>query len=195
MRRLIPLLLAALPAFANTITTAEISGFDTTVVTGAATVSYSDPSGDPTIFASALATGSTLGLVRDGFIEITGHGSGNSGGTANGTVGAYHFGCTDSGCSPSNDFNGTWQPFTLGVPFQIDVSAFASSVGWGSGDIQFHFSVFESITPIPGCAARPGEAVTIYDPPDVPEPATMLLCAGGLALLVAGRRIRDSRKP
>lgn len=197
MRRLILLALAALPAFASAITSAAISGLDTAVVTGTATVFYTDPSGDPFISASANAIGLTLGPVRDGFIAITAQGGANSGGASHGTVGSYTFGCTDFGCSPANDFNGTktWLPFTLGVPFQISVSAGASSIGWGSGDILFSFSVAESVTPIPGYGAYPGEAVTIYDPPAVPEPPTTLLCAGGLALLAARRRIREGRNP
>jgi len=198
MHRLILLGLATLPMFATAITSADISGFDTTVITGTATVFYTSQSGDPFISASASATGTTLGPVRDGFIEITALGGTESGGTANGTVGGYNLACTDYGCLPLSDFNGstTWLPFTLGVPFQIDVSAAASSVGWGSSNIQFSFSLAESVTPIPGYGARPGALVTIYDPPaDVPEPATMLLCAGGLALLATGRRILGSGKP
>ena len=194
MRRLFILLLATLPAFASTVTSAEIDGFDTTVVTGTAMVSYfGDTSLDPSsISASATATSITLGPVRPGFIEIQGWGTGEYGG-GNVTIGGYSFSCSDSGCAPQGYINQADLPFTLGVPFQINVSAFANSLNDGSGNINFEFSLFESVDLGFGYAPFAGESVLVYDPPAVPEPATILLCAGGLTLLTAGRRIRQRR--
>ena len=132
----------------------------------------------------------TLGPVRDGFIEITGTGSGDFGG---GTVsiGAYTFGCGSSGCSPSGYISGVPLSFTLGVPFQVSIDAYASALGSGSGAIQFQFSVFEKVDF--GAFKLPGASVDVFDP-QVPEPATLLLCGGGLALLLVGGRIRNPRK-
>ena len=195
MRRLFILLLATLPAFASTVTSAEIDGFDTTVVTGTATVSYfGDTSLDPSsISASASDISMTLGPVRPGFIQIDGGGGGEFGG-GNVTIGAYSFNCDSSGCSTPGYTFGDLLPFTLGVPFQVDISAFADSFGTGSGNSYFDFSVFESVDL--GFPSTPfaGASVLVYDPPAVPEPATILLCAGGLAFLAVGRRIRDMRK-
>ena len=189
MRRLALLLIAALPAFSSTITNATLTGFETTTVSGSAIAFYfGNTSLDPnSIFASAHATGLTLGPVRSGFIEITGSGFGEFGG-GNGSIGGYSFGCT-AACSPSNYLNGTPLPFTLGVPFQIDVSAFASSLGTGSGNISFQFSLFESAS-FPGFAAFPGEKVVIYDPPEAPEPATLMSVGLGLFSLATVYRRR-----
>lgn len=193
MRRLIPLLLAALPALASTITNAQIDGFGTNIVSGSAIAYYiGSIAGDPlSISGSATATATTLGPVRDGFLEITGSGSGDFGG---GTVsiGAYSFACDIYSCSPSANLNGSALPFTLGVPFQVSIDAYASAFGPGSGAIQFQFSVFEKVDFGPFTFA--GASVEVLDP-QVPEPATILLCGGGLALLLAGRRIRNTRKP
>jgi hypothetical protein len=197
MRRIILLLIATLPAFASTITNATISGLGTNTISASATAAYFSGFGnsDPgSISASALVNAMTLGPVRNGFIEITGSGSGDSG-SGNGSVGSYSFGCGFS-CSPANDFNGTPLPFTLGVPFQIDVGAFASLFGQGSGTISFQFSLFESFVPYPGFAALPGASVAIFDPPAVPEPAAILLGGTGLALLTLGRMLqRRSSRP
>jgi len=174
------------PAFGNTITSAGISGLGTTTVTASATAFYtvcglscSDP---VSISAGANANALTLGLVRDGFIEITGSGGGEFG-NGSGSVDGYSFGCSFT-CIPAGYLNGSPLPFTLGVPFQVNVGAFASnSLGLeGSGDISFHFSVFESVT-IPGFSSFPGASVTVYDAASVPEPATWLLTAAGLGLL------------
>jgi hypothetical protein len=195
MQRTILLLIATLPAFASTITNATISGLGTTTISGSATAAYFSggfgPPDPSSISASAIANATTLGPVRSGFIEITGSGSGESG-VGSGSVGGYSFGCSFS-CSPANDLNGTPLPFTLGVPFQIDVSAFASAFGEGSGNISFQFSVFESIL-IPGFAPLPGASVAVFDPPDVPEPATFAPLGVGLLSLVAIQFARRGRR-
>jgi len=192
MRRVITLLLATLPAFASTITSGQITGFGTTSVSASALVSYFGSSiGDPSsISFSADANAETLGPIRSGFIEITGSGGGESG-SGSGSVGGYSFGCSFT-CSPMGYLNGTPLPFTLGVPFQVDASAFANLLGTGSGLINFQFSVFESVT-IPGFAAFPGEKVIVFDPPAVPEPATFIPVGLGLILLTTVLATRRSR--
>ena len=191
MRRLFILFLATLPAFASTFTSAEIDGFDTTVVTGIATASYfGDTSLDPSsISVSTLASAITLGPVRPGFIEILGSGTSESGGGTV-TIGGYSFNCSDFGCAPQSDIHQADLPFTLGVPFQVNISAFANSLNDGSSIINFKFSLFESVDLGFPFAPFKGESVLVYDPPAVPEPTTVFLCAGGLALLAVGRRIR-----
>jgi|GEM_PF-5269647 len=193
MRRLFILLLATLPAFASTVTSAEINGFDTTVVTGTAAVSYFGDTGlDPSsISASTMANAITLGPVRPGFIEILGLGTSESGGGTV-TIGGYSFSCSDFGCAPQGEIHQADLPFTLGVPFQINISAFANSLNDGSSIVNFQFSLFESVDLGFSFAPFASESVLVYDAPAVPEPATVFLCAGGLALLAVGRRIRRS---
>ena len=182
MRRFIPLLFAALPAFANTIPGAEIDGFGTTVITGSAFAEYPSP-----LSVSASATAIT-GESGPGFLVISGGGGGEFGG-GSASIGPYSWNCNDSGCLASGFTFGNLLPFTLGVPFQLDISAFASVLGSGSGGANFTFSVFEAVNLGPYTVK--GASVTITDPPDVPEPATILLASGGLALLVLVRRIRS----
>jgi hypothetical protein len=66
-------------------------------------------------------------------------------------------------------------PFTLGVPFDIDVSANAMILGpvYGAGDINLQFSLFETT----------GASVVVLDAAAaVPEPA--MFTAVGLGLLL-----------
>jgi len=181
MRRFIPLLLAALPAFANLIPGAEIDGFGTTVITGSAFAEYPSPLSVNTS-NTAITDGSGLG-----FLIINGGGGGESGG-GSASIGPYSWNCTDSGCITSGFTFGKALPFTLGIPFQVDISASAFAVESGTGTANFTFSAYEAV--IQGSNAFPGESVTITDPPSVPEPATILLFGGGLALLAVTRRIR-----
>lgn len=198
MQKLIGLLLATLPAFATVVTEpAGIGGFGTTTIGAGAEVFYENPSpSDPgSLSTSAEATGLTLGPVRDGFIEITGGGGGEFG-SGGGSVGPYSFGCGSASCSGL--LFGEPLPFTLGVPFTIEVGAFASSFEEGSGDIGFQFSVFESVVPAPGFPAIL-QSVIVYDPSSVPEPATFALMGlgfvVGLAKLHVARRARRLKQP
>ena len=195
MRRFIPLLFAALPAFANPITGAEIDGFGTTVITGSALAAYP---GQLSVSASATAitAESGPGLL---LIDSTLSGGGGEFGSGSASIGQYSWTCDDSGChSPNPDFQfGKLLPFTLGVAFQVDVSAAASPVSSGSGTAYFAFSLFQA--DIEGPYTFRGAKVTITDPPAVPEPATILLFGSGLIALAAARRIRartrQQRKP
>src|SRR5579863_4718906 len=168
MRRFIPLLFAALPAFANLVPGAEINGFGTAVITGSAFAENPSPL---SVNASDTAIASGSGL---GFLVINGGGSGEFGG-GSASIGPYSWSCNDSGCITSGFTFGDPLPLTLGVPFQVDISAFAFALGGGSGAANFTFSAFEDV--------NLGESVIITDPPSVPEPATILLFGGGLALL------------
>jgi len=181
MRRFIPLLFAALPAFANLVPGAEIDGFGTTVITGSALAQYPGP-----LSAGTSATAITA-ESGPGFLIITGGGGGEFGG-GSASIGPYSWNCNDSGCITSGFTFGDLLPFTLGVPFQVDVSAYASPLGSGSGTANFTFSVFDEFNL--GPYTLKGASVTINDPPDVPEPATILLSSGGLALLAVTRRVR-----
>jgi|SRR5579872_3065437 len=180
MRRFIPLLFAALPAFANLIPGAEIDGFGTTVITGSAFAEYPSPL---SVDASNTAIASGSG---PGFLVINGGGGAEFGG-GSASIGPYSWSCNDLGCTTSGFTFGNPLPFTLGVPFQVDISAFAFAQGSGSGTANFTFSAFEPVTL--GPFTFPGASVTIIDPPSVPEPATILLLGGGLALTVM-RRVR-----
>jgi hypothetical protein len=181
MRRLIVLLIATLPAFANTfISPAEIGGFFTTIVSASAEVLYGNysPLDPPSLSTAASAGALTFGPLRNGFIEINGSGGGEFG-NGSGSVGSYTFACGQVGCS--GILSGAPAPFELGVPFTISVSAFAAEIGMfgGSGDISFQFSLFE-VSPInPRLPGAP--VIVVYDASSVPEPATF--AAVGLGLL------------
>jgi len=171
-------------ASASPITNASITGLGTTMVTATAQADYAtcgtmcdDP---PSISAMATVTGFTLGPVRDGQILmfITGHDS--SFGTSGGIVGPYSFACSGVGCVGIDDAP---RPFTLGVPFEIQVSASALLFGQssGTGDIDFQFALFEMGTAPPTTSFPfPSGNVVIYSETAVPEPATWLLTAVGL---------------
>ena len=180
MHRVVAFLLAAMPALAIPITNASIAGFGAYTISASAQAYYYSGIGtDPSsIFASAEATGLTLGPVRNGFIEITGNGAGSYG-NGHGSVGAYTMACGEL-CS---GMYGVPMLFTLGTPFEIDVSAAAEILGstQGFGGIDFQFSLFESVTAFQGAQAFPGAEVIIYDPAAAPEPATFVIV--GLTLL------------
>jgi hypothetical protein len=177
MRRFGSLLLLALPALGGTVTDAWISGLATTSVAARADAYYNPcgiycGSGDPNFISdSADAFAMTLGPVRSGYIVMTGIGSGEYG-AGRVSVGNYSFLCGEFCAIP----NGVWMPFTLGVPFDIDVSAEAMIQGpiYGAGDITLQFSLFEST----------GASVVVYDAAAaaVPEPA--MFTAVGLGLLL-----------
>jgi hypothetical protein len=183
MRRFGPLLLLALPALCGTVTDAWISGLPTTSVTARADAYYNlcgiyCGGGDPNfISASADVLAITLGPVRSGYIEMTGNGSGEYG-AGRVSVGNYSYLCGELCPIP----NGVWMPFTLGVPFDIDVSADAMILGpvYGAGDISLQFSLFENT----------GASVVVYDAAAaVPEPAMFTAVGLGLLGLVAFGRI------
>jgi hypothetical protein len=187
MQKFIILLLATLPAFGTTITNAGLSGFGTTTISGNSIAFYTGvicfgcPPDPLSISADAAVTALTLGPMRAGFIEVTGSGGGEFG-NGSATIDGYHFKCGDVGCLPP--FFSTPQPFTLGVPFALDVSAFASNgLGLaGSGGINFQFSLFESVV-FPGFSPFPGASVIVYDASSVPEPATFSPVGVGLLWL------------
>lgn len=192
MQRFIALLALAGPALGTVVTNADISGVGTRVISASAEAFYvSGVGADPGfISASAEVTGSTLGLERPGFIEISGNGAGAYG-VGKGSVGSYDFLCGEV-CPLGGSVT---MPFTLGVPFTIDVSADAMILGIteGFGGIDFQFSLFESVVAFSGAPAVPGASVTIYDPSSsVPEPATFAAVALGLILITASSR-RKSR--
>ena len=184
MRRFGPLLLLALPVLGGTVTDAWISGLPTTSVTARADAYYNPcgiycGGGDPNfLFASADVLAITLGPVRSGYIEMTGNGSGEYG-AGRVSVGNYSYLCGEVCPVP----NGVWMPFTLGVPFDIDVSADAIILGpvYGAGTITLQFSLFEST----------GASVVVYDAAAVavPEPAMFTAVGLGLLGLVACGRI------
>ncbi len=183
MRRFGPLLLLlALPALGGTVTDAWIGGLSTTSVTARADAYY-NPCGiycgavPPSLFAAADVTAVTLGPVRSGFIEMTGNGSGEYG-AGRVSIGNYSYLCGELCPIPE----GVWMPFTLGVPFDIDVSANAIILGpvYGAGDISLQFSLFENT----------GASVVVYDAAAaVPEPAMFTAVGLGLLGLVAFGRI------
>jgi hypothetical protein len=188
MLRFIALLVVTFPALASTIGTAQISGFGTYTISGDASAYYANCpcNTDPASVASASASAFTLGPVRAGFLEITGIGDAEMG-VASATIGSYSSGCHEFGCFPSLVAT---VPFTLGVPFQIDVDATATQRGafmTGAATIDFHFSLAESFQ------GTPGAFVVIYQgtPATVPEPATfgaVGLGLLGLAKINAARR-------
>jgi hypothetical protein len=193
MQRLIALLALAAPAFGTVITNAQISGVGTDVVSASAQAFYLGGLGtDPgLISASTQVTGSTFGPVRPGFIQISGNGAGAYG-AGTGSIGSYNFLCGEV-CPLGAP---VMMPFTLGVPFQIDVSADAMILGMtqGFGGIDFQFSLFESLVVFTGAQPITGARVLIEDPSTaVPEPATVAAVALGLGFLSVSRN-RKSRR-
>ena len=193
MKSLIALLIVGLPAMATPITNAGISGIGTTNVSASATAFYFGgcflcPADPFSISADASASLTTLGPVRAGFIEIFGFGGGEFG-SGSGSVGGYSFGCSFA-CSPGNYLNGTPLPFTLGVPFQVNVSAIAGfPASGGNGRMDFNFLLFESLEPsLEGFHTQPGVSVTVFEVSDLPEPATFAPVAMGLLGLIWAKR-------
>jgi hypothetical protein len=187
MQRFIPFLLLALPAAGGTVTNARISGLSTSVVSASADAYYNPCQGvfcgsDPNfITASADATGITLGPVRTGFIEMTGIGAGVYG-AGRVSIGNYSYLCGEVCAIPE----GVWMPFTLGVPFNIDVSADAMILGpvYGAGDISLQFSLFETT----------GASVVVYEAAAVPEPATLMAVGLGLFGLATRAALNATRR-
>jgi hypothetical protein len=185
---LVALFYAALPALAGTVTNAQISGLGGTTVFASANAYYSPfaTASDPSLIsASADVTAVTLGLVRSGFIEVSGwipnlfEPPGGANGQINGDFIANLL--------PSP------QPFTLGVPFQIDVSAFAGWLGAngptevGSGQITFQFSLYENVGGLPGF-----QPIIVYDASAVPEPWTFALVGVFLSMTACVCRKRGT---
>jgi hypothetical protein len=137
-------------------------------------------SGDPYFISdSADVFAMTLGPVRSGYIVMTGNGSGEYG-AGRVSVGNYSYLCGEVCPIP----NGVWMPFTLGVPFDIDVSADAMILGpvYGAGDISVQFSLFETT----------GASVVVYDAAAVPEPSMFTAVGWGLLLMMTGVTGRKS---
>jgi len=188
MRSLIALLVAGLPALATPITNANIAGLGTANVSASAMAMYLGgncfqcPADPFSISASASAMVTTLGPMRAGLIEIFGFGGGEFG-NGSGSVGEYSFSCSFS-CSPGSYLNGTLLPFTLGVPFQINVGAVAGHPdSGGNGQINFNFLLFELAPTLEGFGPLPGASVAVFDVSAVPEPATLAPVALGLLWL------------
>jgi PEP-CTERM motif len=97
--------------------------------------------------------------------------------------------CLDT-CFPP--FTGAPIPFTLGVPFQINVNAFVSTrfSNPGSAGIMFQFSLFESVISVPNFPPQPGAAVTVFQGTATPEPVTWALVGLGLFGIVRSRATR-----
>jgi hypothetical protein len=172
------------------------TGFETTQVE--AWVLASGSSGSDSVTLHLL--GNTNGAVRPGFIQIAALSdvTAASAGTAflGITIGDYH--CTMGPGAPlcnlwGGNSSSAYLPFTLGAPFDIVLQA--SYAAWGTygfasamGSIQF--SLYEA-TSMPGNPAftYPGSAVIVHDPPlATPEPATLGLVGGALALAALARR-------
>jgi hypothetical protein len=106
MRRVVPFLVAALPAFASYFTNAQVS------LGGGSAIVYYNACGSPNctptdpflISASAELAAITLGPVRNGIIEITGGGATGGPAAAGGSVGNYSFYCNEASCGPFGGF-------------------------------------------------------------------------------------------
>lgn len=204
MPKLIIFLFVTLSGFADVITSRSLNGIGTTTVTGSAMVSYfgnttNDP-GSTTISAEIEAI--TLGPIRPGFLEISGGGGGEFG-NATVRVGGYGSICGEL-CSAALIGSSFPIPFTLGVPFEISVSAFATTFQHGSGEISFQFSLFEDFILLPPLAPGlppqeipgVGNNVAILAASSVPEPAILLPMGMGLLCLMkihAARRTKARR--
>ena len=185
----IALLFATLPAFAGTVTNAEIGGFGTYVISGSASAYYTPGGTDPsTITATATADAITLGPERAGFLGITDEGA-NVFGHQDIFIGSFSVYCANElACNPQV----ATVPFTLGVPFEIEVDAFASILGvdYGSAGVTFQFSLYEVST---FNSSLPGAGVIVYDASSVPEPGTFALVGVFFLLAPLAGRVRNGQ--
>jgi hypothetical protein len=135
-------------------------------------------------------TAISSGPPREGVIELSTSGTGDTiagGAAATGQVGPY------GDVFPAPPLIDALQPFELGVPFQIDLSAEAGADGvypLGLGDagasVTLSFSLFES------------DGVTPVTFASVPEPGTIVLCMLGLVASILAsllKPVMTDRRP
>lgn len=222
--KLLFLALCALPVWAdviqtNTCTSSAFTGSSYTGGDGSTVFSaqaISSPAGQTPVVCSVdlLATLTTEGPPRMGYLAVAGAGDADGGG---GAPFAEGFSITDgihtisgscmSGCGadghslpiPLTDVTALTIPgvipFELGVPFHLDIHAIGGIVGTpphgsGGGAIQIEFSVYD-LSQFSFDGTQFYLPIPIFLASDAPEPASIALSGSGL-LLLAGWRFRRS---
>lgn len=191
MKTLFALLALTSVASAGYITNAQISGFGTTTITGHAEVDaiFDIVPFAPSASARAAVLAFTAGPMRDGFLEIRGDGFASTGGGSSAVIDGQAFSCLEL-CFPP--LNGAPRAFTLGVPFEIQATASATTLGPpdsprpGTAFIDFRFSLFEALQI--GSVTVPGAPVIVSA---IPEPSTWMLV--GLSVVGLARFRTRSR--
>lgn len=219
MRTLTLFALLAMPLSANSISivnnctgndvctaSGSVSGFGTTVFSAVLTAMGNnitlgnDPGPGGSGSVTIDETGMTDGPVRAGFIEFSYGPTGTASSGAASAAGSFSVGAV-TGTVPGEvgvplPLDGQFEPFTLGEEFDItsSVSFLVPATPldqYGSAEVDFSFSLFEAVT-LGNGSTFAGAAVTIEDPPTVPEPGTIWTVALALALLAARRAASSS---